>query len=255
MPDSNQNEDSVPSHDEEDIEPTSTSITNVENVQKRDKDIFEKQIEVLKIEFMNYQRKAEADKITLGSRIQMLQGELSETKKLYQSAEAALESYKNIISTLEEEIEILKSNTQKAETEKVDYLSQIRKLQDIIQQTESDIEDIEAGHIEIQNQLRSEIQRLEERTGQMSEDLSRETTGSLARNQHIRTILEETELGKITLYIVDYFENTKKRTLALSTLASEVGMTPIIVRSHIRNLHGLGICEFNEVTREIRLTK
>jgi chromosome segregation ATPase len=153
---------------------------------------------------------------------------------------------KTTIEGLQQEIEDVKQ-------EKEAYLAQIGKLQDIIQTTEDEIKEIEAGHHEIEEQLREEIKRTEERAGQISEDLSRETSGSLARDRHIRTVLQESDIGKVALFIVDYFENTKKRFLDLQTICSELGMTPIIARSHVRNLHGLGICEFNEVTREIKL--
>ena len=132
---------------------------------------------------------------------------------------------------------------------------QIAKFQDIIQSTEEEIREIEENHLEIQEQLKLEIKRTEDRAGRISADLSRETSGSLARNRHIRAVLEESDIGRVVLFIVDYFEDTKKRTLDLQTLSSELGMTPIIARSHVRNLHGLDVCEFNEVTREIKLIK
>ncbi len=152
----------------------------------------------------------------------------------------------NTIGGLQQEIGGLKQ-------EKEVYLAQIGKLQDVIQNTENEIKEIEVGHHEIEEQLREEIRRTEERAGQMSEDLSREASRSLARDKHIRAVLQESDVGKVVLFIVDYFENTKKRFLDLQTLCSELGMPPIIARSHVRNLHGLGVCEFNEVTREIRL--
>ncbi|MCK5611441.1 hypothetical protein KAR91_56750, partial [Candidatus Pacearchaeota archaeon] len=72
---------------------------------------------------------------------------------------------------------------------------------------------------------------------------------------HIRVVLQQTELGRILLFLVDYFENTKKKTLALGTLSTEVGIPPIICRTHLRHLHELDVCEFNEVSREIRLIR
>lgn len=162
--------------------------------------------------------------------------------------EVELKETDNLLKTAEEK-------SQEYEIEKEAYLTQIEKLQDIIQQTEEEIKEIEASHLEVQDQLRHEISRTDERAGQMREDLKRETKGTLARDRHIRVVLQQTELGRILLYLVDYFENTKKKTLVLGTLSTEVGIPPIICRTHLRHLHELAVCDFNEVSREIRLIR
>ena len=108
--------------------------------------------------------------------------------------------------------------------------------------------------MEIQDQLRQEIERTEARVGQISSDFSRETQSTISSDKHIRTVMRESEIGTITLYIVDYFAGGGKKALALGTLATELKLAPIIVRSHLRHLHALGICNFNEVSREIKLT-
>jgi chromosome segregation ATPase len=184
-----------------------------------------------------------------------LEEELRNTKLSISEFEFKSQEKDSKIQELYSTIEALQLQNTSITQEKETYLMQISKLQDVIQSTEEEIKEIEENHNEIEEQLKLEIQRTEKRAGKISEDLSRETSGSLARNRHIRIVLQESDIGKIILFIVDYFEDSKKRALELQTLASEVGMTPIIVRSHLRNLHGLGVCEFNEVTREIKLKK
>ena len=162
--------------------------------------------------------------------------------------ELELKETKNLLATAQTTIETLKP-------EREAYLSQISKLQDVLQQTEEEIKEIEESHLEVQDQLHKEISRTEERAGQMREDLKRETRGNLARDRHIRVVLQQSELGRILLYLVDYFENTQKRSLALGTLSTEVGIAPIICRTHLRHLHELAVCNFNEMSREINLIK
>ena len=169
------------------------------------------------------------------------QEELKETHKKVQKSEAKLLTSQKTIETLQ--------------IERDTYLAQIAKLQEVIHQTEEDIKEIESSHLEIQDQLHLEIERAEARVDQMHEDLKRETKGTLARDRHIRVVLQQTELGRILLFLVDYFENTKKKSLALDTLSTEVGISPIICRSHLRHLHELAVCDYNAVTREIKLIK
>ncbi|MFX0207159.1 MAG: hypothetical protein ACFFDT_14310, partial [Candidatus Hodarchaeota archaeon] len=159
------------------------------------------------------------------------------------------------IQEYEDKMQKSQSTIEVLQTEKEAYLSQIDKMQDLIHQTEEEIKEIEASHLEVQDQLKLEIKRMEDKTGQMREDLARESTGTLARDRHIRVVLQQSELGRILLYLVDYFENTKKQYLALDTLSNEIGVPPIICRTHLRHLHELAVCEFNEVTREIKLIK
>ncbi len=173
--------------------------------------------------------------------------------------EVELKETKNILATIEQKFQTKLQNTQTTieglQTERESYLDQIAKLQDVIHQTEEEIKEIEASHLEVQDQLKLEIKRTEERAGQMTETLKRETRGTLARDRHIRVVLQQSELGRILLFLVDYFENTKKKSLALGTLSTEVGIPPIICRTHIRHLHELAVCEFNEVSREIKLIR
>ncbi|UCE13341.1 MAG: hypothetical protein JSV04_14295 [Candidatus Heimdallarchaeota archaeon] len=197
------------------------------------------------------------------------QEQLNEKMEQIISIEVELKDTKDLLSTIEgrnQELEAKEKETKKiveglqktvedAHTEKKAFLTQIAKLQDVIHQTEEEIKEIETNHLEIEEQLRLEIKRTEERAGQMSADLERETTGVLARDRHIRVVLQQTELGRILLFIVDYFENTKKRSLALETLSDEVGVPLIICRTHLRHLHELAVCDFNELTREIKLIK
>lgn len=187
--------------------------------------------------------------------IKNLEEQLSNTKLKISEIEIQNQEIEKKVQESQATVEKLQLENTDINQEKMAYLDQITKLQEFIQTTEEEIKEIEAGHHEIEEQLKLEIKRTEDRAGQISEDFNRETTGSVARNRHIRTVLQESEIGKVVLFIVDYFENSKKRALDLQTLASEVGMTPIIVRSHMRNLHGLGVCNFNEVTREIKLIK
>lgn len=191
----------------------------------------------------------------LDDHIKNLEEQLSNTKLKISEIEIQNQEIEKKVQESQATVEKLQLENTDINQEKMAYLDQITKLQEFIQTTEEEIKEIEAGHHEIEEQLKLEIKRTEDRAGQISEDFNRETTGSVARNRHIRTVLQESEIGKVVLFIVDYFENSKKRALDLQTLASEVGMTPIIVRSHMRNLHGLGVCNFNEVTREIKLIK
>ncbi|UCG04069.1 MAG: hypothetical protein JSW11_08790 [Candidatus Heimdallarchaeota archaeon] len=190
------------------------------------------------------------------------QKQINEKSEQLITMELELREIKNELSVTREKTQEYKAALQKTQTmidglqgEKEAYLSQIAKMQDVIQQTEEEIKEIEVSHLEVQDQLKLEISRMEERTGQMREDLVRESTGTLARDRHIRVVLQQSELGRILLFLVDYFENTKKKSLALDTLSTEVGIPPIICRTHLRHLHELAVCDFNEVTREIRLIK
>ncbi|UCG89928.1 MAG: hypothetical protein JSU57_05555 [Candidatus Heimdallarchaeota archaeon] len=187
------------------------------------------------------------------------QKNLQEKTEQIIALEVELKETKNVLATIEEKYSTKLQNKQTTidglQAERESYLTQIAKLQEVINQTEEEIKEIEASHLEIQDQLSLEIKRTEERAGQMREDLTRETRGTLARDRHIRVVLQQTELGRILLFLVDYFENTKKRSLALGTLSTEVGIPPIICRTHLRHLHELAVCDFNEVSREIKLIR
>ncbi|MFX1285500.1 MAG: hypothetical protein ACFFB5_17815 [Promethearchaeota archaeon] len=187
------------------------------------------------------------------------QKNLEEKTEQMIALEVELKETKNILETIEEKYKTKLQNSQTTieglQAERETYLAQIAKLQDVINQTEEEIKEIEASHLEVQDQLKLEIKRTEERAGRISEDLERETRGTLARDRHIRVVLQQTELGRILLFLVDYFEDTKKRTLNLGTLSTEVGIPPIICRTHLRHLHELGVCNFNEVSREIELIR
>lgn len=220
------------------------SVTNLKN------EIEAKNVELINLEEKLNQMKFESQK------------HLREKSEQIVSLELEIQDMKNDLITAKEKIQEYEANIGKSQAlieslqgEKEAYLDQIAKMQDVIQQTEEDIKEIEASHLEVQDQLRLEIKRMEDRTGQMREDLVRESTGTLARDRHIRVVLQQSELGRILLYLVDYFENTKKKSLALDTLSTEVRIPPIICRTHLRHLHELAVCEFNEVTREIKLIK
>ncbi|MFX0184187.1 MAG: hypothetical protein ACFE95_13975 [Candidatus Hodarchaeota archaeon] len=184
-----------------------------------------------------------------------LQNQLINSKQEAQTLKAELEPLKVTLEHQNNIIETQKKIVEDLQFERQTYIAQIAKLQEVIEQTENEIDEIEADHLEIQNQLRLEIERLEERAGQISEDLTRDAKGKLARDRHIRAFLGETDLGRILLYIIDYFENSKKRSLDLGIMASELGITPIIARRSLRHLFELGVCDFNEVSREIRLKR
>ena len=190
------------------------------------------------------------------------QKHLQEKSEQIVAMELEIQEIKNNLTTAKEKIQEYEDKMQKTQStvevlqsEKAAYLSQIAKMQDLIQQTEEEIKEIETSHLEVQDQLKLEIKRMEDRTGQMREDLARESTGTLARDRHIRVVLQQSELGRILLFLVDYFENSKKQFLLLDTLSTEVGIPPIICRTHLRHLHELAVCEFNEVTREVKLIK
>lgn len=189
-----------------------------------------------------------------------LEKQLQESRDLIANVKMTSQTQDSRVSNLINDNEEMKKSLeeQKHMLEEKDstiesYLMQISKLQQLIQDTENEIMDIENKHVEIQNQLREEIKRGDERVGQISEDLSRESKSTKARDKHIRTVLSESEIGKITLYLVDYFENSRKKAISLDTLASELKLPPIIVRSHLRHLHGLEVCKFSEVKREVKL--
>jgi len=178
---------------------------------------------------------------------------LANIKADLQTQEIRVESLTTEKQSLAMEVEEITKSLQEKDVMIESYLGQIAKLQQLIQETENDIQDIEAGHLEIQKHLQMEIERTREKVGQISDDYNRDTQSTIVRDKNIRTVLKETEMGKIMLYIVDYFENARKRSLALETLASELNYAPIIVRSHLRNLHALEVIKFNEVTKEIKL--
>lgn len=213
-----------------DLEAKSEELVNLEEKLKQGKSESQKQI----------QERAEQI-VALELELQEEKNELTTSKERNQEFETMLQKTQKMIDTLE--------------GEKETYLDQIAKMQDLMQQTEEEIKEIEANHLEVQDQLKLEISRMEERTGEMREDLARESTGTLAKDRHIRVVLQQSELGRILLYLVDYFENTKKKVLALDTLSTEVKIPPIICRTHLRHLHELAVVEFNEVTKEIKLTK
>jgi len=190
------------------------------------------------------------------------QKQLREKSEQIVAKELEIQEIRNKLTLSEENIKDYQTKQQKSQAaldslqgEKEAYLNQIEKMQELIHQTEEEIKEIEAHHLEVQDQLKLEIKRMEDRTGQMREDLARESTGTLARDRHIRVVLQQSELGRILLYLVDYFENPKKKALALDTLSTEVGIPPIICRTHLRHLHELAVCDFNEVSREIKLIK
>lgn len=178
---------------------------------------------------------------------------LANIKADLQTQEARVERLTTEKQSLELEIEEITKALHEKDTLGESYLTQIAKLQQLIQDTENDIQDMQVDHLDIQKQLQMEIKRTEERVGQISDDYNRDTQSTIVRDKNIRTVLKETEMGKIMLYIVDYFANARKKSLALETLASELNYAPIIVRSHLRNLHALEVITFHEVSKEIRL--
>lgn len=189
-----------------------------------------------------------------------LEKQLQESRDLIANVKTSSQTQDSRVHNLTNEIEELKKSLEEQQhiiEEKQSmiesYLVQIGKLQQLLEDTENEIDDIENKHVEIQNQLREEIKRGDERAGQISEDLTRESRSTKARDSHIRTVLNESELGKITLYLTEYFEDSRKKAISLDTLASELKLPPIIVRSHLRHLHGLDVCTFSEVKREVKL--
>ncbi|MCK4848413.1 MAG: hypothetical protein KAT16_05275 [Candidatus Heimdallarchaeota archaeon] len=178
---------------------------------------------------------------------------LANIKSDLHNQEARVESLTPEKQSLEKELEEITKALQEKDSMIDSYLTQISKLQQLLQDTETDIQEIEEGHLAIQKQLQMEIKRTEERVGQISDDYNRDTQSTIVRDKNIRTVLKETEMGKIMLFIVDYFENARKKSLKLETLATELNYAPIIARSHLRNLHALGVIKFHEVAREIKL--
>lgn len=178
---------------------------------------------------------------------------LANIKSDLHNQEARVESLTPEKQSLEKELEEITKALQEKDSMIDSYLIQINKLQQLLQDTETDIQEIEEGHLAIQKQLQMEIKRTEARVGQISDDYNRDTQSTIVRDKNIRTVLKETEMGEIMLFIVDYFENARKKSLKLETLASELNYAPIIARSHLRNLHALGVIKFHEVAREIKL--
>jgi len=204
-------------------------------------DELKKQLEVFK--------SGEQDRITI------LENQINELRYSLTNAELKREGLERKSISLNATIESQTKLIENLKSENKNLFGQISKLQELIQNTENEIEIIESEHIEKQTLLEQELKRQAERESQIDLTLSREKAGALARDKHLRTVLNESELGKITLYIVDYFTNTKKKVLAFETLCMELDIAPVIARSHLRNLHGLGVCEFDEIAREIRLMK
>ncbi|MFX0170919.1 MAG: hypothetical protein ACFE9L_03270 [Candidatus Hodarchaeota archaeon] len=182
-----------------------------------------------------------------------LESQLTQAKQEAQVFKAELEPLKVTLEHQNNIIETQKKMIEETQFERQTYVAQIAKLQEVLEQTENEIDEIQADHLEIQNQLRLEIKRLEERAGQISEDFTRDAKGKLARDRHIRAFLGESDLGRILLYVIDYFEDSKKRSLNLAIMSSELGIAPIIARRSLRHLHELGVCDFDEVSREIKL--
>ncbi|MHA1993840.1 MAG: hypothetical protein ACW97Z_04825 [Candidatus Hodarchaeales archaeon] len=196
-----------------------------------------------------------SDTTNLEKQLQESQDVLSDVKTDLQAEKAKSEVKSAENAELEKQIGEMSEIIKQHEVTVESYLQQIAKMQQLLQDTENEIEGIEANHLAIQRQLQEEIKRMEDQYGQVSADLSRESSSTHAQDILIRTVLQETELGKITMFIVDYFENSKKKSLARETIASELQFAPIIIRKHLRLLHGLGVVAFNEVSGEIKLVK
>ena len=211
------------------------------------------ELDRIKHEYHLKTQEENANSTNLEKQLQESSDVLTNIKSDLHTQEVRVESLTKEKQSLEMELEELTKALQEKDTMIESYLVQISKLQQLLQDTENDIQDIEAGHLAIQSQLQSEIKRTEERVGQISDDYNRDTQSTIVRDKNIRAVLKETEMGKIMLYIVDYFANARKRSLALETLASELNYAPIIARSHLRNLHALGVISFHEVTKEIKL--
>lgn len=195
------------------------------------------------------------DSTNLEKQLQESQDVLTTVKTDFQTEKAKSETLAAEKQELEKQIREMTETLMQKDSIAESYLQQIAKLQQLLEDTENEIEGIEANHLAIQRQLEEEIKRMDDQFGQVSEDLSRESSSSHAQDILIRTVLQESELGKITMFIVDYFENSKKRSLARETIALELQLAPIIIRSHLRLLHGLGVCSFNEVSGEIKLIR
>ncbi len=213
------------------------------------------EIERMKNKSQSKLNEAFGDSTNLEKQLQESQDVLCNVKSDLQTEKAKSEVLIAEKADLEKQIEEMTAIINQKESTDESYLQQIAKMQQLLQDTEQEIESIEAGHIAIQNQLQEEIKRTEDRYGQVSEDLTRESSSTHAQDILIRTVLQETELGKITMFIVDYFENPKRKVLARETIATELQIAPIIIRSHLRLLHGLGVLAFNEVSGEVKLVR
>jgi chromosome segregation ATPase len=213
------------------------------------------EIERMKDHSQEKLNEAIGDTTNIEKQLQDSQDVLSDVKTDLQAEKAKYEALTAEKTELKTQIAELNEIVKQKEATAESYLQQIAKMQELLQETENEIEGIEAGHFAIQRQLEEEIKRMEDQHIQVSADLSRESSSSHAQNILIRTVLQETELGKITMFIVDYFENSKKKSLARETIATELQFAPIIIRKHLRLLHGLGVIVFNEVSGEIKLVK
>ena len=196
-----------------------------------------------------------AGRTNLEKQLQESQDLQTDLKNDLRAQETRAKKLNDINQEVERKLEEMTQELSVKEREIEDYLKQIAQLNEVMAQQQKEIDEIENTHLEIQTQLQQEIQRTEDRVGQISSDFSRESKSTLSRDQHIRTVMSETDIGKITLYLVDYFENPGKKALALETLASELKLAPIMVRTHLRELHALEVCQFNEVTKEIKLVQ
>ena len=211
------------------------------------------ELDRIKQDYQSKTREEISSSTNLEKQLQESGDVIANIKTDLQNQEARVESLTTEKQNLEKEVEELTKALQEKDVMIESYLAQIEKLQLVMQDTEKDIQEIEAGHLAIQEQLQKEIERTEARVGQMSDEFTRETESTIVSDKNIRAVLNETEMGKIMLFIVDYFAIARKRALALDTLSSELNITPIIARSHLRHLHALGVIKFHEVTREIKL--
>ncbi|MHA1977663.1 MAG: hypothetical protein ACW98F_08380 [Candidatus Hodarchaeales archaeon] len=210
------------------------------------------EIERMKDHWQEKLNEAIADTTNLEKQLQDSQDVLTGVKTDLQTEKAKSGTIATENQELEKQIKELSDTINQKDTTADAYLEQVTKLTQLLQDTESQIEDIEAYHKSIQKQLEEEIKRTEERYGQVSEDLTRESSGTHAQDILIRTVLQESELGKVTMFIVDYFENRKRKVLAQKTMETELGLFPIITRKHLRYLHGLGVIVYHESSGEIK---
>ncbi len=210
------------------------------------------EIERMKDQSQTKLSEAFGDSTNLEKQLQESRDVLSNVQSDFQAEKAKSETLATEKAELDKQIEELNEIIKQHESTTASYLQQIAKMQQLLQETEQEIVDIEAGHLAIQNQLQEEIKRTEDRFGQVSEDLTRGASSNHAQDILIRTVLQETELGKITMFIVDYFENPKRKVLARETISTELQLPPIMIRKHLRLLHGLGVLYFNEVSGEIK---
>ncbi|MFW9993682.1 MAG: hypothetical protein ACFFD4_16670 [Candidatus Odinarchaeota archaeon] len=117
------------------------------------------------------------------------------------------------------------------------------------------IRQLEASRNTISKELaevRAERDRIQNRLIEVEREFSSFKTKSepdLIKNTHIRTVLRQTEMGKILLELMKVSPNTIK----LETLSDRVGVASVIVKTAVNAMHDMRLVRYEPGSREVRL--